>query len=948
MRVALLLLLLVACAQVEAQAQWVKPYLRIETGAHAAKVSRIDVDGAERFLVSASEDKTARVWDLSSGRLLITLRPPVGDDKDGMLYAVAFSPDGATLAVGGFTGANRSGNYRIYIFDRESGAIRHTITDLPRVIDALAYSKDGRYLAAGIGGGNGIRVFEATGYAEVARDEEYGDDCYGLEFDQSGKLVAASIDGFVRLYNHDFRLLHKEQPPHGKEPYLARFSHNGKLIAVGFHDTQAVDVLSGENLSFEYTIQPPGTGNLGRPLWSTDGRTLCAAGQYETTDGVNPVLCWGERGKGGLSTFSVARDTIADIHALRDGAIAFCAGAGDVGVLDPSGVMRWRVSPDLLDYRDVSFPRVSSDGNKVEVASPYLSGTTSKQHRISFSVSDQMLQIDTEPNPLLLGPVTTGIRIDQWYDNEHPVLDGHVWKLTAHETFRSLAISPNKDSFVFGTDFFLRKFDRQGGQIWRPFVPGVAWGVNITADGRFVVAALGDGTVRWYTFDKGDEVLALFVDSDLKRWVAWSPIGFFTFEGGGDALIGYQINRGPNHEGDFVKVDQLREVFYRPDLIAQILKPGGQQAVLEASNHIGDISKILSGGLPPEIELISPAQETVEGEYLLQFRLKDMGGGRGRVVYRVDGREIEGRGVTDFAGTGTDVISRYIPVGNGSSTLSVAAYNASGKIECPPTTIRITRNLPSPKSNLYVIAAGVSHYKDQSLREGVRFASADADLVAARFKEQEGRGLYGKVTAVSLPDSQATISKIQDTVAQAANAVRPGDTFVLYLAGHGEAVDGEYYFIPYEAENTSQQEVLKKSLSREAIQGFLKQIHTTNSVLILDTCGAGAYLEDRGADEKGAIDKLALMSGNTVLAASDTKEMALEGYENHGVFTFALLEGLQKADVNEKGDVLTDSLGMYLRNTVPRITNDRWHLKQSPHISYRSGEPFPIARKLAD
>ena len=45
--------------------------------------------------------------------MLITLRPPVGDDKDGMLYAVAFSPDGATLAVGGFTGANRSGNYRI-------------------------------------------------------------------------------------------------------------------------------------------------------------------------------------------------------------------------------------------------------------------------------------------------------------------------------------------------------------------------------------------------------------------------------------------------------------------------------------------------------------------------------------------------------------------------------------------------------------------------------------------------------------------------------------------------------------------------------------------------------------------------------------------------------------------------------------------------------------------
>jgi len=47
----------------------------------------------------------------------------------------------------------------------------------------------------------------------------------------------------------------------------------------------------------------------------------------------------------------------------------------------------------------------------------------------------------------------------------------------------------------------------------------------------------------------------------------------------------------------------------------------------------------------------------------------------------------------------------------------------------------------------------------------------------------------------------------------------------------------------------------------------------------------------------------------------------MEGYENQGVFTYALLEGLEKAEGNENGDILID-----LRNTVPRITNDRWHL----------------------
>ena len=176
-------------------------------------------------------------------------------------------------------------------------------------------------------------------------------------------------------------------------------------------------------------------------------------------------------------------------------------------------------------------------------------------------------------------------------------------------------------------------------------MPGVAWRVNITADQRFVVAALGDGTIRWYTFDKGQEVLALFVYHDLQSWVLWNPDGFFTFKGAGDALIGYQINHGPNQAGEFVKVDQLREVFYRADLIDQILKRDGAAKVSAArSRSGGDVAQALDKGLPPEIE-VSPSEADVDDGYVLQFRVKDQNGGRGQIVYRIDGVEIEGRSV---------------------------------------------------------------------------------------------------------------------------------------------------------------------------------------------------------------------------------------------------------------------------------------------------------------
>ena len=77
------------------------PVLRIEAGMHTASINRIDVDAAERFLVTASDDKTARVWDLANGKLLQILRPPLGAGSEGKLYAVAISPDGTLVELQG-------------------------------------------------------------------------------------------------------------------------------------------------------------------------------------------------------------------------------------------------------------------------------------------------------------------------------------------------------------------------------------------------------------------------------------------------------------------------------------------------------------------------------------------------------------------------------------------------------------------------------------------------------------------------------------------------------------------------------------------------------------------------------------------------------------------------------------------------------------------------------
>src|SRR5918992_6105898 len=81
-----------------------QPMLRIETGRHISTIWRIGVDAASRYLVTASGDKTVRVWDLPSGRLARVLYPPISPGNEGKLYAVAISPDGQSIAAGGWTG----------------------------------------------------------------------------------------------------------------------------------------------------------------------------------------------------------------------------------------------------------------------------------------------------------------------------------------------------------------------------------------------------------------------------------------------------------------------------------------------------------------------------------------------------------------------------------------------------------------------------------------------------------------------------------------------------------------------------------------------------------------------------------------------------------------------------------------------------------------------------
>ncbi|MDD2776656.1 MAG: caspase family protein [Gallionella sp.] len=935
----ILLLLSATAGAAESRPIATTPFLRLETGMHTAKISRISVDAAARCVVTASKDKTARVWEVSTGKLLQTLRPPIGEGNEGRLDAVALSPDGKEVAVGGFTGQSGSDNFHIYFFDRATGQLTRTIAGLPNGIAHLIYSRDGQFLAASLGGGEGIRVYRRRDLAEVARDSDYGDSSWWLDFDAQGRLVSSCDDGYVRLYNAAFQLQHKTRLAGGKEPFAVRFSPDGQQIAVGFNDSTAVAVLSGAELSLRYAPDTQGVnnGSLNSVAWSADGQTLYAGGMYDDGTGINPVLAWSEAGHGGYRRYAAGYTTVIDIQTLADGRVLYGTADPIWGILSRNGQKLHQADAGIVNYRDSGNGGLQLSPNGAQFA--FMQQGTARRFDLNLGE-----ELSTSKNSLTPAKTTaSAFSVTNWEGGRHPQFNQQDIPLRDYEMSRSLAIAADEQHFVLGADWYLRYFDQQGKQLWESATPSAAWAVNLSSDGRFAVAAFSDGTIRWFRVSDGKEQLAFFPHADGKRWVLWTPEGFYNASADGESLIGYHLNQGDDKAGQFVSVQQLGKLFYRPDLITARLR-GDEAAIQTALANVGDVRKVLAEGLPPKLELLSPAEVTQnQNDFTLELKALDQGGGISEVVYKINGAVIAGRGAAGITTPGRDPFIRHFSLPTGDSTIEAIVYDKNNQVasRAIQTIVHVTANkLPI---TLHILAVGISDYRDRALQ--LKYAAKDAQAVVEELK-QRGAGLFDRVQVnPTLLDKQATLANIEAAFAALKPQVQPQDVFVLYLAGHGKALDGTYHFLPWELVYQNESSLRDKSLDQARLQRLLASLDATKSVVLLDTCDAGAFVSNgRGVDQKAAIDRLMKFTGRAVLSATSDNNMALEGYEKHGVFTYALLEGLKQPKSKGKEHITIGELADFVGDKVPEITLKQWHYEQFPMRDLK-GMNFPIGMR---
>jgi WD40 repeat protein len=474
----------------------------------------------------------------------------------------------------------------------------------------------------------GLRVYaKKTGWAEAARDEDYGGRSNGADFASDGRLATASLDGKVRIYTGDLRGTIQPsnvvQAPGSDRPVEIAFSPDGARLAVGYDDIARVDRLDAGTLAPLPRPDLDGIDNgvLAKVAWSRDSMTLFAAGNYHTGVASAPVLAWAAGGAGARRTLMAGASSVMSLAPLPGGDLLVASADPWLGRLAPDGTPRWRHGPPGADLRneDTRFS-VSADGERVGF---YFD--PSGKVPAHFDLTSRALIAGSSAGAGMETPRQTGLPVENWLNQYNPTLGGKPLPLEQYEMSRSFAVDPKGDRFVLGTEWSLRAFDAQGTPLWTRAAPGPVWAVNVTGDGRLVVAAYGDGTIRWHRMSDGVELLAFMPLADRTNWVAWTPEGFYAATAGAQGVLRWHVNRGWDHPADSVQIADIPGS-YRPavlPLVLQELETPRALGLAVMAEHSQEVMLRTNSHVPPgaRLHLLAIGISAYNQEYAKNLRL---------------------------------------------------------------------------------------------------------------------------------------------------------------------------------------------------------------------------------------------------------------------------------------------------------------------------------------
>jgi uncharacterized caspase-like protein len=225
------------------------------------------------------------------------------------------------------------------------------------------------------------------------------------------------------------------------------------------------------------------------------------------------------------------------------------------------------------------------------------------------------------------------------------------------------------------------------------------------------------------------------------------------------------------------------------------------------------------------------------------------------------------------------------------------------------------------------------------------YADADARAVRDFLQRPEGGG-FAAGDILLLENEQATVESLRAALGSFLPKAGPADLIFIFLAGHGGPDPYAPQNLYFMLHDTKLADMPATALPMAELQEALDyKVRAERLVVFVDTChSAGlsgeALVATRGV-ENNLINlyasRLFTEAGRAVLTSSDVNEVSREGPRwggGHGIFTWALLEGLGgEADANEDRFVTAGELFGYVRNRVRVETGFRQNPRALPGLN---------------
>ena len=508
---------------------WNRINAKLTLQGHAGGVMGVAFSADGRRLVTASVDRTAKVWDATTGKQLITFQGHKGD-----LYCAAFSPDGQWIVTGAGFGRQGISPGEAKVWDAATGQQLFELQGHNYSVAAVAISHDGRRIATAAAellyGSSEVKVWDAA----------TGQELLNLPFTENVRGVAFSPDG-RRLVTGSHKGKVKAWDAATGEDLLTIRAHNGVITSVAFSpDGQRMVSSSWDKTARVWDAA------TGQELLALKGHANVVNSAAFGPDGKRIVTgSWDQTAK------IWDAETAQEILTLK-GHAAYLRSV----TFSPDGQRVATASEDKT-------ARVWDAQRGQEI--PTLKGHAGPVNSIAFRPDGKHLVTGSDDGTARVWDAATGSLVRSLGARRAAWTDAAVWsakfspdgqriltgsqdktaKVWDAETGRELlvlehtnavlsaAFSPEGKQIVAGVGWYgdqhageLKVWDSATGQLRFTLQnPWAAWSVAFSPDGRRIVAGSVNGTVKLWDAATGQETLALKGHKRGVGGVAFSPDG---------------------------------------------------------------------------------------------------------------------------------------------------------------------------------------------------------------------------------------------------------------------------------------------------------------------------------------------------------------------------------------------------------------------------------------